>query len=397
MLDNKFARMLFVIGITLLLTACLGEAELPSLEETSLPTILAPAADPTIAAFPRINIRFDDVQQIANQQIPQIPHDMIGRSDCLMCHKQGINEAPRVTDSHRGLNNNSCQGCHTAPVSAELSGKEMYARVCARCHGERGEGGYGPALNNKTYLSSVNDQQLQEAISRGRGAPQMLAWGDLGLLTERQINELVSLIRSWESDAPEVAEDTVAETPNSQRGDAKAGELLFAQYCAGCHGLHAESEVGDGIILGQVVSKMDDASLSQIIRDGDQDMPSFHALLITEDISNLLAFLREISPDIGEATIGEASFSKGVLPIFEARCTMCHGTSGGWSATTYLEATQSGDNAPNIISGDPDASPLVKRLRGTQETGGRMPPGGELPEGEIEQIESWIAAGAKDN
>jgi hypothetical protein len=57
----------------------------------------------------------------------------------------------------------------------------------------------------------------------------------------------------------------------------------------------------------------------------------------------------------------------------------------------------SGDNGPVVVPGDPDASLLAQKLRGTQTIGGEMPPGGELPQDELKTILDWIAAGAPDN
>ena len=73
---------------------------------------------------------------------------------------------------------------------------------------------------------------------------------------------------------------------------------------------------------------------------------------------------------------------------------MCHGSLGGWDASTYEKVMTSGDNAPVVIPGDPDGSILAQKLLNTQTFGTIMPPGSKLPDDEIELILSWIAAGA---
>jgi hypothetical protein len=55
-----------------------------------------------------------------------------------------------------------------------------------------------------------------------------------------------------------------------------------------------------------------------------------------------------------------------------------------------------GNNAPVVIPGDPENSLLAQKLLGTQETGGIMPPGQQLPDDEIQLIVDWIAAGANE-
>jgi hypothetical protein len=48
----------------------------------------------------------------ARQMQPPIPHDLIGREDCLSCHKEGVNGAPKYPADHAGRTNDVCQGCH---------------------------------------------------------------------------------------------------------------------------------------------------------------------------------------------------------------------------------------------------------------------------------------------
>jgi hypothetical protein len=45
---------------------------------------------------------------------PVITHGLVGREDCLMCHKMGIALAPRIPDNHAGLPADLCQTCHQA-------------------------------------------------------------------------------------------------------------------------------------------------------------------------------------------------------------------------------------------------------------------------------------------
>ena len=56
-----------------------------------------------------------------------------------------------------------------------------------------------------------------------------------------------------------------------------------------------------------------------------------------------------------------------------------------------------GDNAPVVIPGDVDGSLLAQKLIGTHETGTIMPPGGKLPDSELQLILDWIASSAPDN
>ena len=43
---------------------------------------------------------------------PQIPHAKEGHTDCLSCHAQGLNGAPKYPPDHTGRTNDMCLGCH---------------------------------------------------------------------------------------------------------------------------------------------------------------------------------------------------------------------------------------------------------------------------------------------
>jgi len=84
------------------------------------------------------------------------------------------------------------------------------------------------------------------------------------------------------------------------------------------------------------------------------------------------------------------------LPIFQAKCVMCHGSLGGWDASSYQKVMTTGDHAPVVIAGDTAGSLLAQKLLGTQTFGTIMPPGGQLSEAEIQLILAWTTAGAPE-
>ena len=45
---------------------------------------------------------------------PAIPHAVEGQGDCLACHAQGEQEAPRIPADHTGLPKDRCLTCHEA-------------------------------------------------------------------------------------------------------------------------------------------------------------------------------------------------------------------------------------------------------------------------------------------
>ncbi len=99
---------------------------------------------------------------------------------------------------------------------------------------------------------------------------------------------------------------------------------------------------------------------------------------------------------------GEAVTYAHVAPIFARRCIKCHAESGlmggppeGYLLTSYQAALSAGDRV-RIVPGNPDASMVVRRVRG--QSSPRMPFDGPpfLSAEEIRVIEDWVAQGAPD-
>lgn len=109
-----------------------------------------------------------------------------------------------------------------APAQAALSGGQIFADVCARCHGDSGEGGIGPALADPQFQAQYSDQQLFDAISQGHEATPMIAWGTV--LTSDQLTQLVAYIKRL---------PPVGTTP--EPGSFSAVAPLLQTQCAMCH------------------------------------------------------------------------------------------------------------------------------------------------------------------
>ncbi|MEW5870012.1 MAG: c-type cytochrome [Chloroflexota bacterium] len=96
-------------------------------------------------------------------------------------------------------------------------GSTLYTNSCAHCHGPEGQGTQrAPALNVKGFLTDTNDAAIEQIITLGVPGTAMPAWGDR--MSEAEIQALVGLIRSWEPNAPEVAEPARGGGPWWQAG-----------------------------------------------------------------------------------------------------------------------------------------------------------------------------------
>lgn len=97
-----------------------------------------------------------------------------------------------------------------SPRAVTLGGG-YYGRYCAGCHGPSGRGErdgpgyYAPALNNPEFLEAASDGFLLATIARGRSRTPMRPFGrgagGIVSLDPRDIDEIVSFIRSWQGQA----------------------------------------------------------------------------------------------------------------------------------------------------------------------------------------------------
>ena len=120
-------------------------------------------------------------------------------------------------------------------------------------------------------------------------------------------------------------------------------------------------------------------------------MIAWGEVLSQTQIEGLVPYIRSLGSPAGP---GSLSYTLDVLPIFEIRCVACHGTAGGWDATTWAAAVGSGDNAPVVIPGDAANSILAQMMLGTHPEGILMPPDGKLPDALVQLVVDWIDGGA---
>ncbi|MEK7292960.1 MAG: cytochrome c, partial [Actinomycetota bacterium] len=59
----------------------------------------------------------------------------------------------------------------------QKTGGELFATNCAACHGLQGNGGIGPTLNAKEFLTATSDNQIAMLITGGISGSIMSAWG----------------------------------------------------------------------------------------------------------------------------------------------------------------------------------------------------------------------------
>jgi hypothetical protein len=91
------------------------------------------------------------------------------------------------------------------------------------------------------------------------------------------------------------------------------------------------------------------------------------------------------TPDMMAAS----TWDGGIDFIFEQKCGLCHGESGGLDLKTYSGVIQGGDSGLAVISGNPEASLIM-----TIPVPGSDHPG-QFSDEELERVRIWITNGAR--
>ena len=180
-------------------------------------------------------------------------------------------------------------------------GDEVYNEQCASCHGAQGEGGVGPALNDRDLLKSTHDDVFFSLVRSGVPGTQMPAWSiDFGgPLTDEDVRDVVAFIRAWEPTAP-VIEEVLLEP------DPSRGALLFASTCEVCHGEKGlGTDIAPAINDPERLSTLDDDWYRAVIRNGRpaKGMPTWGTVLSPFQIEDLVALIgawregAEVQPD----------------------------------------------------------------------------------------------------
>jgi mono/diheme cytochrome c family protein len=295
--------------------------------------------------------------------------------------------------------------------TSSQTGQQLFIDNCAPCHGQLGEGGPNPQnpervlppITTAEFLKTRNDDTLRAIINLGLPDSGMSPFGAAngGQLDDTQIDSIVAYIRGWESNPLEVPPPTSQpSTETTATLSPDSGKVLFAGLCANCHGQNGEGMEGkaSGLISDTIVQKTDQQIYESINNGVDETtMPKWSGIITPDQINLLVEFVRNLNGATSGTDLTNPSFSNDVLPILQAKCGMCHGSMGGWSATDYTQVIESGLHGPSIIPGDPTNSVLVQKLTGQQTFGTIMPPGGSLSETEIQIIVNWILAGAQNN
>ena len=174
-----------------------------------------------------------------------------------------------------------------------MGGAEMYATLCAPCHGKDLKGyaaDNAPSLNTTTFLESATDDFLTRSIVTGRPGTSMAAYGKNlgGPLDDAAVKRLVAYLRE-QGPATKVL-------PFPGKGDAKLGEPIYAKQCASCHGDRTTRR--DSIHLANMMfqAQAQDPFIKYAIVNGrpGTKMNGFATVLSDQDIDHVVAYVRSL-------------------------------------------------------------------------------------------------------
>lgn len=240
-----------------------------------------------------------------------------------------------------------------APVGTESSppvragahedpGALSYAQHCAVCHGDEREGnlpGFPPLLGIRRQMS--NDQIIA-LIHAGKGRmPSFPA------LQDGELNSLLHFLTSVE---PASASGKPGQATRQESALVAAGDGLFHQNCAFCHGRDAMGgESGPDLTQSKIVlGDKNGEQIAAVVREGrpDNKMPAFN--FSSQELLSLAAFIHERVKNAAEHPGGRrgvsvADLQTGNVDAGKAYfngaggCAKCHSPSGDLAgiATRY--------------------------------------------------------------
>lgn len=218
------------------------------------------------------------------------------------------------------------------------SGKALYERRCATCHGVNGRADTPIAkllqtpprnFSDPVDMARLTDDQMYQAIKEGRPGTAMPAWGPV--LSELQIGDLMDHIRSLTAPRPP--------TLTVEQLSIEIGRRIYKRDCAECHGADGHSDTNAAKVFRPTplkfadpvaVARLDDGRMYSAIKLGrpGTSMGGWGGLLNPAEIIDVMRFIRTLEEPLpAGVTKSELDVLVGER-IYRQNCVSCHGEKG---------------------------------------------------------------------
>jgi cytochrome c oxidase cbb3-type subunit 3 len=210
----------------------------------------------------------------------------------------------------------ACNGCNNSPGRPKSDSEIippsqvtefslLYSQNCAGCHGANGRGGAAIALANPVFLAIADDNVIRRTSASGVPGTSMPAFAQSagGMLTDKQIDALVSGIRSWAKS--DILSNVIPPPYSSQTpGDPQRGAEAYRTYCSSCHGADGRGgSKASSIVDGAYLALVSDQELRTIVIAGRPELgaPDWRGdvegrPMSAEEISDVVAWLSSHRP-----------------------------------------------------------------------------------------------------
>ena len=205
----------------------------------------------------------------------------------------------------------ACSGCNGSPgqpksdseiipPSQIMGFRLLYSQNCAGCHGANGKGGAAIALANPVFLAIADDSVIRRTAANGVPGTAMPAFAQSAgaTLTDKQIDALVSGIRSWARS--DILNNVIPPPYSSETpGDSQRGAEAYRTYCSSCHGADGRGgNKASSIVDGAYLALVSDQELRTIVIAGRPELgaPDWRGdvegrPMSKEEISDVVAWL----------------------------------------------------------------------------------------------------------
>jgi cytochrome c oxidase cbb3-type subunit 3 len=180
----------------------------------------------------------------------------------------------------------------------------LYAQNCAGCHGPDGKSGAAITLADPVFLAIADDAVIRQTAANGVPGTPMPAFAQNagGMLTDKQIDALVSGVRAWAS--PVAPSGTPLPSYTAQAaGDPQRGAGVYRTYCGSCHGAEGRGGKAISIVDGSYLALVSDQDLRMSVILGRPDLgaPDWRGdiagrPLSDQEISDVVAWLAAQRP-----------------------------------------------------------------------------------------------------